>query len=108
MVDLVLATLTLALIVVVVGAAGLALTVVPFVRTVDMAEQRGLSTARAGAFALALIALGLLGALVVYRGDRPTALLLVPLVLTWAGPLAMSLLERGQTRLAGRAGEHIR
>lgn len=106
MVDLLLATVSLALIVVVVGAAALAVTVVPFVRTVDMAEHRRLSTARAGAFALGTILLGLLGALVVHRGDRPTVLVLVPLLLTWAGPLAYSLLEPGQVRLGGRPGVH--
>lgn len=106
MVDLLLATVSIALIVAVVGAAALAVTVVPFVRTVDMAERRRLSTVRAGAFALAFIGLGLLGALVVYRGDRPTVLVLVPLVLTWAGPLAVSLLEEGQVRLGGRPGAH--
>jgi hypothetical protein len=105
-VDLLLATVSVALIVVVVGAAALAVTVVPFVLTVDMAERRRLSTVRAGAFALVTIGLGLLGALAVYRGDRATALVLVPLVLTWAGPLTVTMLEPGQVRLGGRPGAH--
>ena len=106
MVDLLLATVSIALIVVVVGAAALAVTVVPFVLSVDMAERRRLSTVRAGTFSLVAIVLGLLGALVVYRGDRPTVLVLVPLVLTWAGPMAMTMLEEGQVRIGGRPGAH--
>jgi hypothetical protein len=105
-VDLLLATVSIALVVAVLVAAALAVTVVPFVLTVDMAERRRLSTVRAGAFSLVTIALGLLGALVVYRGDRPTVLVLVPLVVTWAGPMAMAVLEEGQARIGGRPGAH--
>lgn len=75
-------------------SAGLAvlvgLTVVPFVRAVDLAERRGASPAWAGALTLATIGAGLLLALLVLRSDLPTPLVLVPLLLCWAVPVALT------------------
>jgi hypothetical protein len=68
-------------------AVGLALTVVPFVLSVDLAERRGLSPSRWGG--LSLLALVLMAYLGLKAKGHPVLLLPV-LALSWAVPLVLS------------------
>ena len=92
--------------VVLLALVGLALTVLPFATATRTAERKGLSTARAGAATLAAVAVGLAGALLVLRSDRPTTSALFPLLLCWVVPGALALLDERRTGLAGRRGLH--
>lgn len=88
-------------------AVGLAVTVLPFVLGVDMAEKLGLSTARWGAVSLGGIALALALAWEAVRLGLP--LVVLPLaVLTWVGPGVLALLDASQVGLGGRQGAHER
>lgn len=104
MVDLLLAVLATVLL----GAVGLtvlaALTLVPFVLALRLAERRGLSPGRAGALAAGgvLLALALVGAALLL--DVPVWLVLPALALAYAVPLLLRVLERPP--LAGTAGQH--
>lgn len=88
-------------------AALVAVTVLPLYVALNMADARGFSTARWLAVAGGLVVIGL-GYAYVLRGSAnlPTAVALLPLVLTWGGPAALWLLEARQTRIGGRAGRH--
>lgn len=79
-------------------AVGLALTVVPFVLSVDLAERRGLSPSFWGG--LSLLAIGLMA----YLGLKATGhpVLLLPVVaLAWSVPLALSLMAGRGPDLGG-------
>lgn len=107
MIDLLLAAVTFPLIL----AAGLAvlaaLTLVPFVVALQMADSRSFSSTRWGAVALAGSLLGLLLALVFYRSDRiPGPAALLPLTFTWTGPGLLWLLTGSEAVLGGRSGGH--
>ena len=107
MLDLLLALIGFPLIVAVALALLSAVTLVPFVVALQMADRRGFPTGRWGVVALAgsLVGLGL--ALVFYRSDRiPTLAALLPLMLTWTGPGALSLLSENDAEIGGRAGAH--
>lgn len=107
MIDLLLAAVTLPLLLAVGLALLAAVTLVPFVLALQMADTRSFSCARWGAVALAGSALGLLLALVFSRSDRiPTATALLPLTFTWAGPGLLWLLTGDEARVGGRAGAH--
>ena len=90
-------------------AAGLALlaavTLVPFVVTLQLADARRFSPTRWGAASLAGSVLGLALALLIVRSDRPTALVAVGLLPALAGPALLKLLPTGAP-LGGRAGRH--
>ena len=107
MVGLVVSTVVFTLIVAVVLVLLVAVTVAPVFLALQMADSRSFSTARwFGVSALGVV-LGLGLAYVFHNRDGvPTLLAALPLVLTWAGPAALWLLEEGQTRLGGRAGLH--
>ena len=104
MTDLLLATLALVVLVAVALAVLAALTVIPFVVTLQLAEARRFSLFRWGAISLAGSVFGLLVALAVLRGDGPTALAAVGLPIV-AGP-ALLLLLPTRDPLGGRAGRH--
>ena len=107
MTDLVLAAIAFPLIVAVGLALLAALTLVPFVLALQMAEARSFSTTRWGAIALAGSVVGLLLALVLYRADRvPTVAALLPLVLALTGPGLLWLLTGEEALVGGRAGAH--
>ena len=107
MLDLLLAAIGFPLIVALALAVLSALTLVPFVVALQMAERRGFPTGRWGAVALVASLLGLGLALLFSRSDRVPALAaLLPLVLTWAGPGALSLLSEDDAEVGGRAGAH--
>jgi hypothetical protein len=86
------------------GAVAVACTAVPFVKAVDLAEQRGFSTVRWGAVELVLLALA---AVVGYVGWRHSLVLLLPAVLLcWAAPLVITLLSRDDRGIGGYQGRH--
>ena len=88
-------------------AALVAVTVLPLYVALNMADARGFSTTRWLVFAGLLVAAGVGYAYLLHSHTKvPTLLALLPLVLTWAGPGALWLLEAGQTRVGGRAGRH--
>lgn len=83
------------------------LTVVPFVVACGMAERRGFAPTRWGAVALVASSLGLLLCLVlVTRTALPWPVGVLPVVLTWAAPGVLWLLEGTEQALGGRAGRH--
>jgi hypothetical protein len=102
--DMLLAVLTVSAFVVVVGLVAVALVVLPFVLTVDMAERRGFSTARWGAVALVDAGLALATASLVLK--HSALLLVLSAVLAWAAPAALSLMDRSQALLGGYQGRH--
>lgn len=99
---MILTLLATTVLVVLVCAVVVGLYVVPFVRTVDMGERRGFSTARVGALAL-LLALASLG--FGYLGIHAHALLIPAALLSWAGPAVVALLAPGSRGL-GCSGAH--
>ena len=109
MLDLLLAAVVFPLLVALGLALLAAVTLVPFVVALQMADSRRFSTTRWGAVALAASGVGLLLALVFYRSDSvPSAAALLPLILTWAGPGALWLLTGEEAVVGGRAGAHER
>ena len=105
--DLLLAALVFPLLVALGLALLAALTLVPFVVALQMADARRFSTARWGAVAITCSLVGLaLAALVVRSDTLPTAGALVPLALTWGGPAALWLLTGEEELVGGRAGRH--
>jgi predicted membrane protein len=85
--DLVLAAIVFPLIVALGLALLAAVTLVPFVLALQMAEARSFSPTRWGAVALAGSVVGLLLALVLYRSDRIASVAaLLPLTLALTGP----------------------
>lgn len=107
MLDLLLAAVAFPLIV----ALGLgllaAVTLVPFVVALRMAEQRAFSAGRWGTVALAGSLVGLAGALAFLLSDRvPDPAAVLPLLLTWAGPGLLWLLTGEEAVVGGRAGAH--
>lgn len=107
MLDLLLAVGTTALLVAVGLALLAAVTLVPFVVALQLAEARRFSTARWGALTLLGTGVALLLVLLLVRTDRvATPVALLPLLLTWGGPVALWLLAEQDTGLGGRAGRH--
>ncbi|MCW2607607.1 MAG: hypothetical protein JWO60_2300 [Frankiales bacterium] len=94
MLDLLTATAVVVALVAVVLALVVGLTVLPFVRAVDLADGSGGSPARAGALTLGTAGLGLLLALLVLRSELPRPVLLVPLLLCWSVPVVLALARR--------------
>jgi membrane associated rhomboid family serine protease len=106
-IDLLLAAIGFPLIVAVALALLSAVTLVPFVLALQMAETRAFSTARWGAIALVGSLVGLLLMLLFYRSDRiPTLASLLPLVFTWTGPGLLWLLTGEEALVGGRSGAH--
>lgn len=99
--------LSLLLVVVVVAALGAvlaAVSAVPFVVAVDMAERRGFSTARWGALELVLL---VAAAAVGYLAWKHTLVLLpFGMVLAWVIPLLLALLSGREETLGGYQGAH--
>ena len=106
MLDLLASTAAVTIVLVLVGLAGLALTVLPFVSATRTAERSGRSAARAGSVTVLAVAAGLAGSSLVLRGDLPAAAALLPLLLCWVVPAAVALPGVGGTRLGGRRGLH--
>ena len=103
---LLIATVTFTLIVIVLLAVLVSLTVLPLFIALQMAEARRFSTGRWGAIGAVTVLAGLVGAYLLHRHDAPRLVVVLPLVLTWAAPIILWLLEPAQTRIGGRAGAH--
>ena len=103
---LLVATLTFTVLVVVVVALLVAVTVAPVFLAVQMAEVRRFSTTRWFFIAAGLVLVGLAAAYKLHEHEVSRLLVVLPLVLTWAAPVVLWLLEAGQTRIGGRAGAH--
>ena len=90
-------------------ALGLALlaavTLVPFVLTLQLAETRRFSSARWGSVSLAGSLLAGALVLLVLRSDRPALLAVVALPMAFLGPLLLSALQ-GSESVGGRVGRH--
>ena len=103
----VLTALVAAVVVALLVAAGLAVlyavTVVPFLVTVDLAERRGCSTGRWAGLSLAAVLVALALALAGLLVGAPRALLLVALAVGFVPAVVLAL--RSET-LGGRAGRH--
>ena len=102
--DLLLALLAFTVIVVLGLAALTGLTVVPFVYALQLADRRGVSSARVGTVAATGVLLGLAVAGTVLLLDAPAFLVLPAVVTVWAVPVGLRLL--GAPSIAGRAGRH--
>jgi hypothetical protein len=103
---LLVATVTFTVLVAVVLALLVLVTVAPVFLTLQMADNRRFSTGRWFGFSAATVLIGLAFAYRLHDTDLPRVVQVLPLVLTWAGPAALWLLEEGQTRVGGRAGQH--
>lgn len=82
-----------------------AVTVVPFVLALHLADRRGMPPSRWGAVTLVAVLLGLAGAFLVRRSTLPTVLALGPLLFGYVGP-ALVALTSPASALAGRVGRH--
>ncbi len=103
--DLVAATAAFTLIVAVGAAVAIAVTALPWLRAVEMAQSRQFSTARWGILSLAFSGCGLLLAALLARA-LPAGFAVLGLALCWAAPGVLWMLEPGQTMLGGRVGRH--
>lgn len=101
MLDALVSAAVFALVVAVAMALLYALTVVPFLLAMRMAERRGFSTGRWGGLAVLGVLLALAFAFVVRRSGAPTLVQPLPLLLVVAAPAALWL-TAGTERLAGR------
>lgn len=106
MVDLLVTTVLFTLLVALMVALLVAVTVLPVFVALQMADVRRFSAARWFAVSAGTVLTGLGYAYVLHGRDLPRPVQLLPLVLTWAGPGALWLLEANQTRFGGRAGRH--
>ena len=105
--DLLLAVLVFALLVALGLALLAAVTLVPFVVALRMADARRFSTTRWGAVTIVASLVGLGLALLFVRSDTlPSIAALLPLTVTWAGPGALWLLTGEEELVGGRAGRH--
>jgi hypothetical protein len=106
MLGMLVATVAFVVLVALVLAFLVAVSVVPVFLSLQMADVRRFSTMRWLLFSAAAVLLGLAGAYALHDNDLPRIVKVLPLVLTWAGPAALWLLEEGQTRVGGLAGRH--
>jgi membrane associated rhomboid family serine protease len=103
---LLVATVSFTLLVIVLVAVLVAVSVLPVYVAVQMAEARRFSTTRWFAAGAATVLIGLLGCYALHQHDLSRLLVVLPLVLTWAAPIGLWLLEPSQVRIGGRAGLH--
>ncbi|MFN2523779.1 MAG: hypothetical protein ABR614_10785 [Mycobacteriales bacterium] len=106
MVDVLVATVAFVVVATVLLAGLVLVTVAPLYVALQMADTRRFSTARWAVVAGFAVVVGLGAAYVLRSHDVPKLVPLVPLALTWTGPLLLWLLDPSQTRLGGRAGLH--
>jgi hypothetical protein len=103
---LLVATVTFTVLVALVLAALVVVTVLPVFVALQMADARRFSTARWFAVSSFFVLVGLGYAYVLHKHGAARFLQPLPLLLTWAGPAALWLLEERQVRIGGRAGRH--
>lgn len=105
MLDLLAATAAATVVVAVALALLAAVTLVPFVVTLQRADARGVAAARWAVVSLVGSVAGLAAVLLIVRSDRPTALAVFGLLPVLAGPALLSLLSKNEA-VSGRAGRH--
>jgi hypothetical protein len=107
MVDLLVATVLFTAVVAVLTVLAVAVTVAPVYVALELADARRFSTGRWALVAAVGVVLGLGYTYELHRAhDLPLLVTAVPLVLTWAGPGLLWLLDVGQVNVGGRAGRH--
>ncbi len=107
MIDVLVATLAFTLVFTVLAVALVLVTVAPLYLALQLADNRGFSTTRWGAVTAVGVVAGLASAYVLHgRAGTPAYAGIVPLVLTYLGPLVLLVLGPDQDRLGGRAGQH--
>jgi hypothetical protein len=106
MAGLLVTLVTFTLLVALAVAVLVALTVVPVFIAVQMADARRFSTGRWAALATLGVLAGLGVAYLLHQHHAPKLLAALPVVLTWAAPAVLWLLDEGQARLGGRCGLH--
>ena len=106
MVGLLVATVTFTVVVIVVLAVLVAVTVVPVYVAVQMAETRRFSTTRWFVIGVVTVLVALAASYKLHEHDASRLLVVAPLVIAWAAPVVLWLLEAGQVRVGGRAGAH--
>src|SRR3954447_1835582 len=106
MIGLFVATVTFTILVALVVAGLVLVTVAPVFVALQMADARRFSTGRWLAVSAGAVLVGLAGSYELHSHDAPRLLVALPLLLTWAGPAALWMLEEGESRLGGRAGLH--
>lgn len=106
MVGLLVTLVTFTVLVALAVALLVAVTVVPVFVALQMADVRRFSTGRWGAISSAGVLIGLGLAYELHKHDASKLFVVLPLLLTWATPVALWLLDESQQRLGGRAGLH--
>src|SRR3954470_11212982 len=106
MIGMVVATVMFTVLVALLVAALVLVTVAPVFVALQMADARRFSTGRWLAVSAGAVVIGVLASYELHSHDSPRLLVLLPLLLTWAGPAGLWMLEEGESRLGGRAGLH--
>ena len=106
-IDLVVATFAFPLVIALLTAGLVAVTVLPVYLALQLADNRGFSTGRCTAVTVLGVLIGLAGAYAAHKRDgAPAYAALLPLVMTYFGPMLLLTLSPAQTRVGGRAGLH--
>ncbi len=107
MIDVLVSTAAFTLVVAVLTAGLVLVTVAPLYLALQLADNRGFSTTRWTLITSSGVVAGLGAAYVLHgRDGTPSYAMVVALVLTYLGPLALLVLGPGQHGLGGRAGDH--
>ena len=106
MIDLLVATVAFCVVVAVILVVAVAVTVAPLYAALQMADSRRFSTTRWGLLTAVGVLVGVGFAYVLHGRDVPEVLAALPLVMTWAGPSVLWLLDESAERIGGRAGAH--
>lgn len=107
MIDVLVSTVAFTVVITVLTVGLVLVTVAPLYLALQLADNRGFSTTRWGAVSAVGVLVGLGAAYVLHgRAGTPSYAVVVPLVLTYLGPLVLLVLGPGQHRLGGRAGRH--
>ncbi len=107
MIDLLVSTVAFPLVVTVLTAGLLLVTVAPLYLALQLADNRGFSTTRWTVVSVVGVLVGLVGAYALHKREgMPSYAVVLPLVLTYLGPIVLLALTPEQSRIGGRAGRH--
>ena len=107
MIDLLVAAVAFPLVVAVLTAGLVLVTVAPLYLALQLADNRGFSTTRWTVVSVAGVLVGLAAAYALHgRAGTPSYAVVLPLVLTYTGPIVLMALTPEQKRFGGRAGRH--
>lgn len=106
MTSMVLSVVVAVLLAAVATAGLLAVTLAPYVTTVNLAERHGYGPVRWAVASVASVLVGLTGLAVGLRADLALGVLAGAAAATWAAPVALVLLGGAPGRLAGARGRH--